>query len=280
MKLVFYVNGKWVESSQATVPFNDAGFLLGDGLFETVRFQNGHLFKPEQHLARLNSGLALIKIKLQKSNEELVSLLHEIIIKNNMDSGLLRLMITRGKLQGEPWKFTGNPCIYISIRPLSDEPHEMPVKVVYFNEEDYPIIRFKPAIKSMNYIGNMLAKKDAELQGAYEPVFINSDGLITECAIRNIFFIKQQTLLTPSTELGILPGVMRDTILQIASKLEMKIIEGNIKIDDINTMDEAFISSSGIGLYPCEWDNWESEYKYTMKIKDELFRQINQTTTA
>ena len=280
MNLVFYVNGKWVESSQATVPFNDAGFLLGDGLFETIRFHNGHLFKLEQHLKRLDSGLSLIKIKKQQTHSELGSLLQETITKNELESGLLRLMITRGELIGEPWKFTGNPCIYISIRPLSDEPQDMPVKVVFFKEEDYPIIRFKPAIKSMNYIGNMLAKKDAETQGAYEPVFINSDGLITECAIRNIFFIKDKTLLTPLTDLGILPGVMRDTIIEIAHNSELAVTETEIHIDELNEMDEAFISSSGIGLYPCEWKNWNSEYKFTLKIKDELFRQIYQTTTS
>lgn len=279
MNLIYYVNGKWLDVSNARIPFNDAGFLLGDGLFETIRFQNGRLFRPDRHLARLYSGLELIKIKLSKSDDDLKNLMHEIILKNEMDLGLLRLMITRGELHGEPWKFSGNPCIYISIRTLSPEP-ETPVKVVFFNESDYPIIRFTPAIKSMNYIGNMLAKKDAEKLCAYEPVFVNQDNIITECAIRNIFFIKNRTLITPSTELGILPGVMRDTIMEIAGKMKLEIIETKIHKDEVKEMDEAFISSSGIGLYPCKWDNWNSGFKLTQRLKKKLFLLINQSTTV
>ena len=154
------------------------------------------------------------------------------------------------------------------------------VKVVFFNEADYPIIRFTPAIKSMNYIGNMLAKKDAEKLGAYEPVFVNHNSIITECAIRNIFFIKNQTLLTPSTELGILPGVMRDTIMELARNMKLEIIETKIHKDEIMEMDEAFISSSGIGLYSCKWDNWDSDFTLTQQLKEKLFLVINQSTTA
>ena len=94
----------------------------------------------------------------------------------------------------------------------------------------------------MNYIGNMLAKKDAEKNNAFEPVFYNRDGFITECAIRNIFFIKGNTILTPSKNLGVLPGVMRNVIISIAKDLQFDIKETNIPMDSINSMDEAFIS--------------------------------------
>lgn len=276
MNFTYYVNGKWLNAEKSLIPFNDAGFLLGDGLFETIRFQNRNLFKPENHLSRLRSGLNLIKINLKQSNKNLTELLIQIIKINKLKSGLLRLMITRGKLKGEPWNYKGPPCIYISIRPISLESTELPVKVVFFKEKNYPIIRFKPAIKSMNYIGNMLAKKDAELQGAFEPVFINSDGFITECAIRNIFFFKDQTLITPTTELGILPGVMRDTIIEIANESNIKTVKSKINQNELNDMEEAFISSSGIGLIPCYWDGWDSNFKQTLKLKEKLFLMINQ----
>ena len=126
---------------------------------------------------------------MQYSKKEIEFLLNETIIKNALESGLLRLMVTRGDVEGPPWKYDGPASIYISIRPLSVAP-DFPVKVVFYSELEYPIIRYTPAIKSMNYIGNMLAKKDAEEEKAFEPVFYNSDNLITECAIRNIFFIK------------------------------------------------------------------------------------------
>ena len=148
------------------------------------------------------------------------------------------------------------------------------MKVLYLDETKYPIIRFTPAIKSMNYIGNLLSKRDCEKQGGYEPVFYNKNQIITECAIRNIFYVKNKTLITPSLDLGILSGVMRDTIIGIAHDLKFKVLETHIEYTKINTMDEAFISSTGIGLLPCYWDGWKSDYIVTTLIKKELFKKI------
>jgi len=264
-----FVNGDWQLASKSTVSLYDAGFLLGDGLFETIRFQNGRLFQPEKHLKRLHSGLNIIQIELDKSNTELNSCLEEMVIRNDIRSGLLRLMITRGKIEGTPWNFSGIPNVYITIRPLTEEPKK-PVKVVFYPEEKYPIIRFNPAIKSLNYIGNMLAKKNAEKEGAFEPVFFNRDGNVTECAIRNIFFIQDKTLMTPGIDLGVLPGVMRETIMEIALELDLIVSEKIIPFNSINDMDEAFISSTGIGLLPCYWDGWNSEFPITYLLKEKL----------
>ena len=123
----------------------------------------------------------------------------------------------------------------------------------------------------------MLAKKNAEKEGAFEPVFFNRDGYVTECAIRNIFFIQGKTLLTPSTKLGVLPGLTRNTIMSIAKESNLTVEEGNICIESINGMDEAFISSTGIGLLPCYWDGWQSDFTITLKLKKQLDRLINVT---
>ena len=264
-----FVNGDWQLGSKSTVSLYDAGFLLGDGLFETIRFQNGRLFQPEKHLKRLHSGLNIIQIELDKSNTELISCLKEIVIRNDILSGLLRLMITRGKIEGTPWNFTGIPNVYITIRPLTEEPKK-PVKVVFYPEKKYPLIRFNPAIKSLNYIGNMLAKKNAEKESTFEPVFFNRDGYVTECALRNIFFIQDKTLMTPGIDLGVLPGVMRETIMEIALELDLIVSEKIIPFNSINDMDEAFISSTGIGLLPCYWEGWNSEFPITYLLKEKL----------
>jgi branched-chain amino acid aminotransferase len=121
----------------------------------------------------------------------------------------------------------------------------------------------------------MLAKKTAEEQDAYEPVFVNADSIITECAIRNIFFIKDNMLLTPHTNLGVLPGVMRDTIMVIAQSLKLEVSESHIVYSEINTMDEAFISSTGIGLLPCVWNGWTSNHTITLKLMSKLQELID-----
>ncbi|MBC8311563.1 MAG: aminotransferase class IV [Candidatus Marinimicrobia bacterium] len=274
LETIVYINGEMLPVNEATVSFRDGGFQFGDGLFETIRFQQGNLFLAENHLQRLRNGLESLDLKLDKSNTELIHILQKLIHVNKIDSGLLRLMITRGEITGTPWNHTGKPGIYISIRPLTPIP-EQSVKVVYLEEANYPIIRFNPAIKSMNYIGNMKAKKDAESQGAYEPIFCNSDGIITECAIRNVFYIKDGVLLTPSLDLGVLPGVMRSTIIKISTKTGIKVEEVYIPFETIDDMDEAFISSTGIGLLPCYWDGWNSEFNLTKQIAKKLSQEIH-----
>jgi len=268
----YYINGKFLSSSKANIPFNDSGFLYGDGLFETMRFDDKNIFSYEKHIKRLFQGLSIINLEISETKESLLNLLNKVIHINNLESGIIRLMITRGDSNKTSPVFN-MPCIYISIKPFYAIPGK-PVKVVYLDETNYPIIRFTPAIKSMNYIGNMLSKRDCEKQGGYEPVFYNKDKIITECAIRNIFFIKNKVLYTPTLELGILSGVMREAVLNIADSLDIAIKETYIHYNDINTMDEAFISSTGIGLLACYWDVWKSKYHYTNLIKKELFKRI------
>ena len=272
-KLIYYVNGKWTSGIDAQIPFNDAGFLYGDGLFETIRFENQKPFRLEKHIARLKSGCNVLQLNLDIDDSMLKSIVLEMIKKNSLKNGLIRLMVTRGMITGSPWNYTGKVGLYALIRPFSEDP-KLPVKVVYYQESQYPIIRFNPAVKSMNYLGNLLAKKDAEKENAYEPVFINTDDFITECAIRNIFYIKDSTLITPSLSLGILPGVMRNTIIEIARLMKLEVLEAQIQYSEINQMSEAFISSTGIGLYPCFWDGWMSEYQITNRIRGKLMNVL------
>ena len=126
----------------------------------------------------------------------------------------------------------------------------------------------------MVWKGNNGAKKESQKHNAFEPVFYNNEGIITECAIRNIFYVQNNILYTPSLELGILPGVMRDTIIDIAKSLDIQVQQAHIKYNDINQMDESFISSTGIGLLECYWEGWNSDYFITKQIKKELFNRI------
>ena len=273
--MFYYINGDFIKSSQAKIPFSDGGFLYGDGLFETMRFDNRKLFSPQKHIDRLFLGLDIIALQINKTKKELIKILNDVISKNNIHSGIIRLIMTRGNSDKSIGSIN-NPSIYISIKPFYSI-SASPVKVMYLEESGFPIIRFNPAIKSMNYLGNMLAKKYCDTLNIFEPIFYNKDNLITECAIRNIFYVKDSVLITPSLDLGILSGVMRDTILDIAKKLKIQTIETHINFNQINLMDESFITSTGIGLLPCYWEGWNSEYIITNQIKKELFNRIKNT---
>lgn len=264
-----YQNGTWVEESEASIPFNEMGFLYGDSLFETIRIASGRPFRLDKHLERISDGMMVVRMEGSRALEQAAGLLKEFIERNEFRDGLIRFIVTRGTLSGLPWVDEHELNIYLSGRPLSPLP-ESPAKVVYYQEADYPIMRFNPAIKSGNYLGNLLAKKDANAEGAFEPVFVNRNGLITECAIRNIFFIRDESLLTPATDLGVLPGVVRDTTLELAEDMGLPINEAHIPYTEVTTMDEAFITSTGVGILPVYWDAFESDYVITHQLRQAL----------
>lgn len=268
-KNIFYINGKWVSKKDANISHEDAGFQRGYGLFETIRFQNKKLFKPDKHYERLSNGLSSIKINFNQSYEHILSLLKQIIKKNKINNGLIRITITIGNIKDDPWDFNSELNIYISIRNVIF-PLMNPVKVKFYPEENFPIVRFNPQIKSLNYLGNMLAKREAKKDGFFEPVFYNQNEIITECAVRNIFFIKDKIIYTPTTKLGVLPGIMRETVLETAKDLNYEVSLKNIYYKDINKMDEAFITSTAVGVLPCFWKNWKSKYKICLEIKDSI----------
>lgn len=267
-----FVNGSWVSENEAMIPFQDGGFLYGDSLFESIRVAAGRPFRIHKNLGRLWQGLNVIRLSVPWTQDELIEICETFILKNNLQDGLLRLIISRGTITGSPWNFSGAPNVYLTGRQLPDLP-ELPVKLEFVQEKDYPIARFYPAIKSGNYLGNMLAKRDVEQHGAFEPIFVNRDGFITEGAIRNIFFIRDGVLFTPMLELGVLPGIMRDTILEIAGAEGIQIQETKIPSTALLTFDEAFISSTGVGILPAFWDGFQSKknnHTLTYHLRDLL----------
>jgi len=273
----YYVNGSWVPAAQAGLPLSDKGFLYGLQLFETLRVENGTPFRGERHLSRLRKGLSLLEISAIPPDSWFLDLFREFIDRNNLTQGLLRLIVTGGSLQKVPWEPIAKPAIYLTGRTLSPRPPE-PVKVVFLPEERFPLLRFFPAIKSGSYLGNVLAKREAARQGAFEPVFFNREGLITEGAIRNIFLVRADRLLTPSLELGILPGVIRGAVMEVAQQLGVEVMETKIFRSQLQEMDEAFITSTGVGILSVYWDGFTSQYGWTRKLQ-QAFNELLQLET-
>ena len=152
----------------------------------------------------------------------------------------------------------------------------VPVKILYLDEKKFPLIRYNPAIKSMNYIGNIMAKEYCESMNVFESVFFNQNKIVTECAMRNIFFIKNKVLYTPSLDLGILAGIMRSLIINISIyDLKLEVKECHIPLNEVKLMDEGiYIFNWNWSLVECYWDNWKSDYHYSKRIKKELFNRI------
>ncbi|HKJ68468.1 MAG TPA: aminotransferase class IV [bacterium] len=264
-----YVNREWVQKSSATIPLNEAGFLRGDGVFETILLENGHFFRLDDHLDRLFEGLERIRISTRESRDNLKALLKEYVERNKCTHRIVRLVITRGVYESMPWEYQGPNSIYITHSDIPAVP-ESPVRVVFLDECQYPIIRMHPAVKSLNYLGNILAKLDAYEQGAFEPILYNSHGHITEGGIRNVFFVKNETLLTPPLHLGILSGTMRNAVIDMAEQEGIRCTERLISLKEVDAMDEAFLTSTAVKILPVWWESWSSTYATTRHLQ-ELF---------
>ena len=260
----YFINRKKIKSDEAKISVDDYGLMRGYGIFETIKFKNKKALNINHHMDRLFKSISLIKINLQKIiRENIIADINEVIKINDLNDGLIKIIITKGLVEN---KEEANPNIYITINKLYPIP-KGPVKVTFYNESKYPILRFNPAIKSINYLGNMMAIEDANNEGAFEVVFYNNNNAITECAMRNIFFIKGDQLITPALELGILPGTTRKIISKLSSNINLEYSEGEVSIDNVDSMDEAFICSSVVGVLPCYWDGWKSNYKITKKLQ-------------
>ena len=266
LKKYYLMNGEKISSNEAKISVDDYGLMRGYAIFETIKFVNRKALNLNHHMDRLFGSISFIRINLDEiKRAKIISDINKIIKINELDEGLVKIIITKGSLENKNDKDL-NPNIYITINKLYPIPRG-PVKVVFYNELKYPILRFNPAIKSINYLGNMMAIEDANKEDAFEVVFYNNDKTITECAMRNIFFIKNNELITPSLNLGILPGTTRKIISELSNKVNLKYSERKILINDVNTMDEAFICSSVVGVLPCYWDKWESNYTITKQLQ-------------
>ena len=270
---IYYINGEFMHAKEAKIPFEDGGFQRGNAVFETIRFKNNNLFYIDSHLQRLQKGLSYLEFKITYTHKELIALMKETINKNQLQSGALNLIVTNNFDINNPLKSKTN--LYISIRSIKKLVHQS-VKVIFLNEWEYPIIRFKNSIKINSYAGNIKALILAKKSNAFDAVFLNKNKDITEATMRNIFFIKNKILLTPPLSLGILPGTTREIILKLCEEHGYDYNEKIVKFDDINDMDEAFLTSSTYGIISCYWDGWKGNNKITKKIQNTLNQKLEE----
>jgi len=268
---IYYINGNFVKSNDAKISFHDGGFQRGNAIFESIRFNNNNLYHIDKHIQRLRSGLNYLEFVVQETDDELIGLMLQTIAKNNLQSGIINLMVSSNFDINNPLNSVVN--LYISIRTIKRIDHEL-VKIIFLNEWDFPILRFKNSIKINSYAGNIKALVTAKKQNAFDAVFYNRKSEITEATMRNIFFIKNDSIITPPLSLGILPGTTRDLILELCDEHGYDYKQKIIKFDAINDMDEAFLTSSSYGVIPCYWEGWKNQNKRTKEIKKILDNEL------
>jgi len=254
MELSVYVDGKFYPQSEAKVSVFDHGLLYGDGVFEGIRAYNGRVFKLDRHLDRLYHSAKAIDLKIPHTKEEMANIILETCRRNDIREGYIRPVITRGKgdLGLDPRRCKSGPSVVVIAQPgisLYGKVYERGLKVVTSSYRRVPPQSLSPSIKSLNYLNNIMARVEANQYGADEALMLDIHGYVSEATAENFFIVRNSTIVTPWTSTN-LPGVTRETVLEIVPQLGLKAEERLFTLYDVWSADEAFISGTAAEIGP------------------------------
>jgi branched-chain amino acid aminotransferase len=249
-----FIDGKYYSERDAKVSVFDHGLLYGDGVFEGIRAYHGRVFKLKEHIDRLFCSAKAILLELPMSHAALMKATVETCQKNNLRDGYIRLVVTRGVgTLGLNPRSCKRPSVIIIADKIQLYPPEF-----YQRGLDIitvPTVRnlhsaLNPAIKSLNYLNNILAKIEANNAGVEEAVMLNAEGFVAECTGDNLFIVKNRALLTPPLSAGALYGITRQTVIELAEEAGLKVSEPNLTRYDLFNADECFLTGTGAELIP------------------------------
>ncbi len=249
-----YIDGKYYDERTAKISVFDHGLLYGDGVFEGIRAYHGRVFKLKEHIDRLFYSAKAILLEIPMTHAEIMRATVETCRKNKLRDGYIRLLVTRGvgTLGLNP-----RSCVRPSVIIIADKIQLYP-PALYKKGMDIVTVAttrnlhsaVNPAIKSLNYLNNILAKIEANNAGVEEAIMLNSEGYVAECTGDNIFLVKGDTLLTPPLSAGALYGITRGTVIELAEASGLKVSEPNLTRYDVFNADECFLTGTGAELIP------------------------------
>jgi len=250
--MLVFLNGKVLPEAEAVVPLNDRGFLLGDGLFETLRVARGRPFRLAQHLERLARGAEFLKIPLPFTSKEIQRFAEQLVAQNEVADAILRLTLTRGPgRRGYSPKLAGPPTLAMTLNPLPrvnpDEPLQWSLVTSALR---IPAGDVLAAFKTTSKIVNVMARAEAEEKGADEALLLNTNGEVAETASGNIFWIYQDNICTVPTGRGVLPGITRAVVLEICQSLGLATQKRIIKPEQLRNAEGIFVTQSALGIVP------------------------------
>jgi branched-chain amino acid aminotransferase len=252
--MLAYLNGRFVAKEDAMVSVYDHGFLYGDGIYETMRAYGGKIFLLNRHLSRLKLSADAISLPLPLQLEKIGSALIESLTVNKLREAYVRIQISRGTGEiGLDPALCPAPTMVILVKPFKDYPAELyrngVAVAVVKTRRNHPLAQ-DPAIKSTNFLNNILAKMESLKAGAYEGIMLNWKGYVAEGTISNIFSVKKGVLHTPHLDTGILEGITRDLVLYLANKNKIKVQQALMRPGDLYRADECFITNTTIEVMP------------------------------
>jgi len=246
---IVYLNGRFVQAERAKVSAFDRGFCYGDGLFETLRAYAGWVFALERHLGRLKKGAAHIGIPFEDGLARWRQVMDELLRRNGLQvcDSSLRLTLTRGAdTLGSllPPEAPASPTLFLVAKPLDvglSEHQRLGIGAIALRWGN----PFNPfGLKSPSYLYNMLAMAQARREGEQEALFVAPDGSVVEGTTSNVFSVTKDVLTTPGEDSGLLPGITREVVIELARKEGLAVREAPVLLDDLLSADEAFVTGS------------------------------------
>ncbi|MFA5068898.1 MAG: branched-chain-amino-acid transaminase [Candidatus Omnitrophota bacterium] len=255
MSIKIYVNGKYCDKQEAKISVFDHGLLYGDGVFEGMRSYSRLIFRLKEHIDRLYESARAIKLQIPVGKRVLAGIVLKTVALNDLENAYIRLVVTRGvgDLGLDPRKCSGRPSIIViadKIMLYPEKYYKQGLAIIIARTQQNSIRALNPAIKSLNYLNNIMAKIEAANSGREEAIMLDAKGYVTECTGDNIFIIKNSVVYTPPLSVGILKGVTRDAVIEIARKRKIMLKERNFKCEKVYSADECFLTGTAAELIP------------------------------
>lgn len=249
-----YIDGKYCDENNAKVSVFDHGLLYGDGIFEGIRAYNGRVFKLKEHIDRLFCSAKAILLEIPISRAEVMKAVVDTCRRNKLRDGYIRLVVTRGvgTLGLNPNRCKRPSVIVIAdkIQLYPKEMYEQGMAIVTVPTTRNLHNAVNPAIKSLNYLNNILAKIEANIAGVEEAIMLNSEGYVAECTGDNIFILKGGKMFTPPLSAGALYGITRGVVMDLVQETGIAVSEPNLTRYDMFNADECFLTGTGAELIP------------------------------
>lgn len=254
MSLKIYISGRLYDKEDAKISVYDHGLLYGDGVFEGMRSYGGKVFRLAEHLDRLWNSAKAICLEIPMTKEAMAAAVQDTLKTNGIDDGYIRLVVTRGAgtLGLDPNRCS-NPQIIIITDFISLYPQEFYEKglqiITASTIRNHPAA-LSPRIKSLNYLNNILAKIEGAQAGCVEALMLNHKGEVAECTGDNIFIVRQGNIATPPNEAGILEGITRQAVIDLARAAGRTVSEIPLTKHDVYVADECFLTGSAAEVVP------------------------------
>ncbi len=253
-----YLNNQFVQEQDAVISVFDHGFLYGDGVYETLRSYGSRLFMRDQHLLRLFRSAEAIGMTIPIPLKDWPDILHEAMARNEVGTdqhdAYLRVTVSRGAGDiGLNPALCPSPTVVVIVKPLvrpASGLYENGVNIIVASTRRNLPSALSPQIKSINFLNNILAKREAIAAGAFDSVLLNWEHHLTECTISNLFFVRDGRLRTPALECGLLDGITRGVVIRLADELHIQVEEGRFTVDQLYQAEECFLTNTSMEIMP------------------------------